>query len=147
MLNNGQSFILRSLLDYLNDNYTFEGSYKLKFDELSTSKDSICLTTSGDSTPVEKVSDVTGRYLSGTIRIAIVYRMMKASTGSQDLDAISIIDSLFSFIRSSYKLLMSDKFYITNVSQISGGKLDTAYATGVKDFRGIFELSYERQVF
>ena len=80
------------------------------------------------------------------MRLSIVFRMMKSSSGMQDLDAISVVDSLYSYIKNVYKSVNSDIFYIDKVSQISGAKLDTVYQSGVKDFRGIFELSYERKV-
>lgn len=146
MLNSGQTLVINSLIDYINSNYKFPGKYKLLFDELFTNKDSICITTVTDSTPNEKLADVTGGYVVGTIRLSIVFRMMKSSSGIQDLDAISIVDSLYSYIKSVYKSVNSDIFYIDKVSQISGAKLDTVYPGGVKDFRGIFELSYERKV-
>lgn len=146
MLNDGQTLVIRSLIDYINKNYKFNDKFKVTFDSLQTNRDSVCLTTTVDSTPVEKPADVTGDYLSGTLRLAIIYRLMQVPNESKDLEAINAVDDLYRFIKSKYKEIKGETFFIDKVSQISGAKLDTVYAGGIKDYRGILELNYERQV-
>lgn len=146
MLNDGQSVVTRNIIAFMNENFEFNGKYRLDFDKLSTSKDSMCLTTTKDSAPVEKPADVTGGYVSGTLRLGIVLRVMKVQSGMQDLDYIKICDALYQFLKSNYRSIKNDEFYIDKVSQISGAKLDAVYQGGVKDFRGIFEVTYERKV-
>lgn len=144
MLNKGQARVLQTLIDYINDNYKPENKRKLLFDELSTSKDSICLATSTDSAPTEKLADVTGNYYAGTLTVNIVLRIMKNAKGIDDLTAISECDDLYSFILSNYKNITADDFYIDKITQLSGAKLDSVYSGGVKDYKGIFTISYER---
>ena len=144
MLNKGQSMVVNALIDYINDNYQFEGKYRLAFDELQTSKNSICLTTSSETAPYEKIADVTGTAYTGTVTLAIVYRVMKTEKGIQDLEHIGVVDSLYDFIKANYKSVKSEDFFIDKITQNSGGKLDATYSGGIKDFRGIFTLNYER---
>lgn len=145
MLSDGQAKVIKALVDYVNKNYKFKGKYKLAFDELSTSRDSICVTTTGDSIPYER-PDVTGTYMSGTVDLAIVLRRMKTSSSETDLDCISEVDDLYKYIKSIYKEINSNTFFVDWVSLVSGAKLDVAYAGGIKDYRGIFTLTYERKV-
>lgn len=145
MLSDGQAKVIKALVDYVNKHYKFKGKYKLAFDELSTSRDSICVTTTGDSIPYEK-PDVTGTYVSGTVDLAIVLRRMKTSSSETDLDCISEVDDLYKYIKSIYKEINSNTFFVDWVSLVSGAKLDVAYAGGIKDYRGIFTLTYERKV-
>lgn len=146
MLSSNQSKIITDLIDYINKSYNARDIPNIVFDELSVKKDSICISTYQDSSPVEKVSDVIGSYVTGTLTLNIVYRVMSITSGNSDLDFIAIVDDIYNFIMSNYKLLQGDNYYIDKVSQISGAKLDTVYSGGVKDFRGIFEISYERKV-
>lgn len=145
MLSEGQAKVIKALVDYVNQHYRFEGKYKLAFDELSTSRDSICITTTGDSVPYEK-PDVTGTYMHGTVDLAIVLRRMKTNSSDSDLECISEVDNLYKYIKSIYKEIDSNTFFIDWVALISGAKLDVAYAGGIKDYRGIFTLTYERKV-
>lgn len=145
MLSDGQAKVIKALVDYVNKHYKFKGRYRLTFDELSTSRDSICVTTTGDSIPYEK-PDVTGTYVSGTVDLAIVLRRMKTSSSETDLDCISEVDDLYKYIKSIYKEINSNTFFVDWVSLVSGAKLDVAYAGGIKDYRGIFTLTYERKV-
>lgn len=140
-----QADIIKSVIDYLNTEYP-KSIPKISFDELSTSKDSICITTSEDSKPIEKVADVTGKWLSGVVNISIVYRAMLVTNGLNDLSYIKVIDDIYNFVKSNYKSIKNNDFYIDSVSQVSGGLLDVIYQGGVKDFKGIVKLSYERRL-
>lgn len=146
MLNSGQVNIIKAVSAYINDNYKKTKIPHVYFDELNVKHDSICITTSKDSKPTEKVSDVTGKYYHGVLNLDIVYRVMSTISGDDDLDIIEIVDDIYNFIKSNYKLIVTNNCYIDSISQISGAVLDTVYSGGVKDFRCTFSIDYERKV-
>lgn len=146
MLNNGQTEVIKGLIDFINANYQFKGKYKLEFDKLQSTKDSICLTTIEQSNPIERVADVTGTALAGSVTLSIRYRVMHIEKSDDELSAIEVVDDLYNFIRSHYREVKNEKFFIDGITQVSGGVLNTVYSGGVKDFNGSFILQYERQV-
>ena len=146
-LNDGQVNVINDIVNLVNIFIKSNKNIpKCVFDELSTTKDSLCLTTTSDSNAIEKMADVTGLFLTGTLRLKIMYRVMSLTTGNDDLKYIGILDSIYQYIQSCYKTTQFNNFYIEKVTQISGAKLEAVYPGGVKDFSGIFEIQYERRV-
>lgn len=147
-LNSGQINIIDVVSTHINE-YIKEKYGKsiprCLFDELSVNKDSICITTVGDGNPVEKIADVTGKWLSGVLRLRLTYRIMSSSIGNDDVKFIGVVDDLYNNVRLNYRSIRGDNFYVDKVSQVSGAKLDAVYSGGVKDFCGIFEINYERR--
>lgn len=145
-LNNGQTDVIRGIISFLNDNATLLELPVVKFDELSTSKDSMCLTTTKDILPQEKVADVTGTAFRGTLYLSLTYRVMSSKVGMKDLDYAKVLDNAYEYLRQNYKSIEDEFFFIDNISQKSGGVLETVYSGGVKDFNSVFIVTYERSV-
>lgn len=145
MLSKGQADVIKSIVDYINTNYKNATIPKVLFDELSTSKDSICITTAEDTTPSEKMADVCGGWLRGVVDISLTYRKMLLDKGNKDLEVIKQLDDIYDFIRKNYKSIETDDCFIEQVTQKSGAKLDAVYQGGVKDFKGIISIVYERR--
>lgn len=145
-LNNGQTDVIRGIISFLNDNATLLELPVVKFDELSTSKDSMCLTTTKDMLPQEKVADVTGTALRGTLYLSLTYRVMSSKVGMKDLDYAKVLDNAYEYLRQNYKSIEDEFFFIDNITQKSGGVLETVYSGGVKDFNSVFIVTYERSV-
>ena len=145
-LNNGQTDVISGIVDFLNQNSELLNLPVVKFDELSTSKDSMCLTTTKDMQPQEKVADVTGTAFRGTIYLSLTYRVMSSKVGMKDLDYAKVLDNAFEYLRQNYKSIEGEFFFIDNLTQKSGGVLETVYSGGVKDFNCTFIVAYERSV-
>lgn len=141
------SSIVKDLISYLRDNYTFPTGVKLDFNMLNTSKSCMCLALNNDNTITEKVSDVTGLYVTGTIVFDVVYRTMALTNGTSDLDATEVIDNLIDFIKLNYKQNVGvNGFFVEKITCNSSGVLSRVYQGGVRDYKGIFTLTYERMV-
>lgn len=145
-LNKGQVNVIRGILSFLNTNKSELGIPSIKFDELSTSKDSMCLATTEGSTPVESIADVTGTAFRGKIELNLIYRVMLSRDGSKDLDYIGVVDSILDYLKKNYKSIEDSFFFIDNLTEKSRCTLETVYSGGVKDFKCVFIVNYERSV-
>jgi hypothetical protein len=143
-LNKGQVSVIRGILSFLNTHRNELGIPSIKFDELSTSKDSMCLATTEGSTPVETVADVTGTAFRGKVELNLIYRVMLSRDGTKDLDYIGVVDSILDYLKKNYKSIEDEFFFIDNLTEKSRCTLETVYSGGVKDFKGIFVVNYER---
>lgn len=138
--------ILEFIISYINNNYTIRSGTKLKlsFDELKPDKDSIMFSLD-DNTVVEK-KDLTGLFVDGELSIQCYYRIMANDNGFADLDSIKIVDDLVSFIKSNYKSIKTDDFYVSGVVTKASTKLSAVYANGAKDFISKFSINYGRRL-
>lgn len=143
-LNRGQVNVIRGILSFLNANKSELNIPNIKFDELSTSKDSMCLATTEGSTPIETIADVTGTAFRGKLELNLIYRVMLSRDGSKDLDYIGVVDNVLDYLKKNYKSIEDNFFFIDNLTEKSRCTLETVYSGGVKDFKGIFVVSYER---
>lgn len=143
-LNKGQVNVIRGILSFLNTHKDELGIPNIKFDELSTSKDSMCLATTEGSTPVEAIADVTGTAYKGKIELNLIYRVMLSRDGSKDLDYIGVVDSILDYLKRNYKSIEDEFFFIDNLTEKSRCTLETVYSGGVKDFKCVFVVNYER---
>ena len=145
-LNKGQINVIRGILSFLNTNKAELGIPNIKFDELSTSKDSMCLATTEGSTPVETIADVTGTAYKGKLELNLIYRVMLSRDGSKDLDYIGVVDNILDYLKRNYKSIEDNFFFIDNLTEKSRCTLETVYSGGVKDFKCVFVVNYERSV-
>lgn len=148
-LNNGQSKVINMVLSYINE-YVRENEDdvvfpRVLFDELSTTKDSMCLSTVDDSKAREVIADVTGMFISGVIQLKLTYRIMSSTKGNDDLKYIGVVDYIYRMLLSKSREIEATGMYVEKISQISGAKLEAVYSGGVKDFSGSFEIKYERR--
>lgn len=141
------SEIIEFIISYINSNYTIRSGTKLKlsFDELKPDKDSIMFSLADDNTVVEK-KDLTGLFVDGELSIQCYYRIMANDNGFADLDSIKIVDDLVSFIKSNYKSIKTDDFYVSGVVVKASTKLSAVYANGAKDFISKFYINYGRRL-
>ena len=141
------SEIIEFIISYINSNYTIRSGTKLKlsFDELKSDKDSIMFSLADDNTVVEK-KDLTGLFVDGELSIQCYYRIMANDNGFADLDSIKIVDDLVSFIKSNYKSIKTDDFYVSGVVTKASTKLSAVYANGAKDFISKFSIKYGRRL-
>lgn len=141
------SEIIEFIISYINSNYTIRSGTKLKlsFDELKSDKDSIMFSLADDNTVVEK-KDLTGLFVDGELSIQCYYRIMANDNGFADLDSIKVVDDLVSFIKSNYKSIKTDDFYISGVVTKASTKLSAAYSNGAKDFISKFSINYGRRL-
>lgn len=141
------SDIIAFIIDYVNANYNIRAGDKLKlaFDEMKADKDSIIFTPSDEASVGEK-KDITGLFVDGEIPLNCYYRIMNNDNGYADLDAIKVVNDLVTFIKSNYKLMKTDDFYVSGVDIKSTAKLSTAYQNGVKDFISNFSIKYGRRL-
>lgn len=141
------SEIIEFIISYINSNYTIRSDKKLKltFDELKLDKDSIMFSLADDNTVVEK-KDLTGLFVDGEVSIQCYYRIMANDNGFADLDSIKIVDDLVSFIKSNYKSIKTDEFYVSGVVVNASTKLSAAYSNGAKDFISKFSINYGRRL-
>ena len=149
MLNNGQSKVIEDIIAYINDNIKTDTKtfYPLfTFNELSTTKDSCCLTTSENKKPEEKNADVTGLFKAGVVTLDVIYRVLEVEDGIDDLIYINKLDGFIDWLRSKQKELKSSTYFVDNVVLISNGSLDKIYSGGIKDFKATFQINYEREV-
>ena len=146
MVSNDKSQIIKDLIDYINNNFTTTDIPRVKFDELSTTKDSICFTNSEDETSTEYPSDPTGEWVHGVVTINITYRTICISEGNKDLSYLAVLDKIINYIKSIYKNIGDDTYFIDKVTIVSSSKLSTIYSGGVKDYSGVIKLDYEREV-
>ena len=141
------SEIIEFIISYINSNYTIRSGTKLKlsFDELKTDKDSIMFSLADDNTVVEK-KDLTGLFVDGELSIQCYYRIMANDNGFADLDSIKIVDDLVSFIKSNYKSIKTDDFYVSGVVTKASTKLSAVYSNCAKDFISKFSINYGRRL-
>ena len=141
------SEIIEFIISYINSNYTIRSGTKLKlsFDELKSDKDSIMFSLADDNTVVEK-KDLTGLFVDGELSIQCYYRIMANDNGFADLDSIKVVDDLVSFIKSNYKSIKTDDFYVSGVVTKASTKLSAVYANGAKDFISKFSIKYGRRL-
>lgn len=141
------SEIIKFIISYINSNYTISPNSKLKltFNELKPDKDSIMFSLADDNTVVEK-KDITGMFVDGEISLQCYYRIMANDNGFADLDSIKIVDDLVSFIKSNYKSIKTDEFYVSGVVVKASTKLSAAYSNGAKDFISKFSINYGRRL-
>lgn len=143
----GPSSLIKDLISYLRENYTFPTDVKLDFNMLNTGKTCMCLALNEDNKVIEKVADVTGTAMSGTIILDVVYRTMALTNGLSDLDMTEVIDSLIDFIKLNYRENVGvTGFFVESIKCDSRGVLSKVYQGGVRDYKGIFTLKYERMV-
>lgn len=141
------SEIIEFIISYINSNYTIRSGTKLKlsFDELKPDKDGIMFSLADDNTIVEK-KDLTGLFVDGELSIQCYYRIMANDNGFADLDSIKIVDDLVTFIKSNYKSIKTDEFYVSGVVVNASTKLLAVYANGAKDFISKFSINYGRRL-
>lgn len=141
------SEIVDFIISFVNSNYTIrsDGKLKLTFDELKSDKDSIMIGFSDDNTGVEKI-DLTGLFVDGELVFQCYYRIMANDNGYADLDALKIVDDLVAFIKSNYKSIKTDDFYVSGVDIKAVAKLSAAYQNGAKDFVSKFSIKYGRRL-
>lgn len=141
------SEIIEFIISYINNNYTIRSDKKLKltFDDLKPDKDSIMFSLADGNTVVEK-KDITGIFVDGEISLQCYYRIMANDNGFADLDSIKIVDDLVSFIKSNYKSIKTDEFYVSGVVVNASTKLSAAYSNGAKDFISKFSINYGRRL-
>lgn len=141
------SEIIEFIISYINSNYTIKSGTKLKlsFDELKPDKDSIMFSLADDNTVVEN-KDLTGLFVDGELSIQCYYRIMSNDNGFADLDSIKVVDDLVSFIKSNYKSIKTDDFYVSGVVTKAPTKLSAVYANGAKDFISKFSINYGRRL-
>lgn len=141
------SEIIEFIISYINSNYTIRSGTKLKlsFNELKPDKDSIMFSLADDNTVVEK-KDLTGLFVDGELSIQCYYRIMANDNGFADLDSIKVVDDLVSFIKSNYKSIKTDEFYVSGVVIKASTKLSAVYANGAKDFISKFSINYGRRL-
>lgn len=144
-VNRGQADVIQNIVNLLNSNQNILSLPNVKFDELSTTKDSACIAVT--ETPAkEQIADVTGTALRGTITLSLIYRVMSNSIGKKDLDYMASLDKAFEFLRQRYMTIESPNFFIDNISEKTGGNLDHVYSGGIKDFSCKFIVSYQRSI-
>lgn len=141
------SEIIEFIISYINSNYTIRAGTKLKlsFDELKPDKDSIMFSLADDNTVVEK-KDLTGLFVDGELSIQCYYRIMANDNGFADLDSIKVVDDLVTFIKSNYKSIKTDDFYVSGVVVKASTKLSAVYTNGAKDFISKFSINYGRRL-
>ncbi len=145
-LNSGQTKVLQGIKDLMNNNATSLKIPTVMFDELSTQRDSICITTAPESQLFERVADVTGTAFRGEIHVSLTYRVMLDKSGNNDLKYIDLLEGVYQFLYNSYDTIGDETFFIGDIRQERGALLDTVYQSGVKDFNLLFVVYYERSV-
>ncbi len=134
--------VLQLLVDILNDSQ----SLKCKFDELHKERESLCLSTIGESKSTEVDADVTGTYVNGTLIAMIRYRVPASSISARgDLEAIGFVDNLYEKMKLACMGIDIEGFYFTNIVLMDGCKLVNVYDGGIRDFELKFSASYERK--
>lgn len=144
MANKYQSLIVEKIRDYLNANKTVLGIPKIAIDELSTQRDSISMGIESGEGSIERIADCTGTAYAGVLRISFVYRVMQSVSGNDDLTYITLLDNLYNFLRMNYKSVSIDNAFIDSISQNQGAVLSQVYQGGVKDYKTMVNVTYER---
>lgn len=144
MANKYQSLIVEKIRDYLNANKTVLGIPKIAIDELSTQRDSISMGIESGEGSIERIADCTGTAYAGVLRISFVYRVMQSVSGNDDLTYITLLDNLYNFLRINYKSVSINNAFIDSVSQNQGAVLSQVYQGGVKDYKTMVNVTYER---
>lgn len=144
MANKYQSLIVEKIRDYLNANKTVLGIPKIAIDELSTQRDSISMGIESGEGSIERIADCTGTAYAGVLRISFVYRVMQSVSGNDDLTYITLLDNLYNFLRMNYKSVSINNAFIDSVSQNQGAVLSQVYQGGVKDYKTMVNVTYER---
>lgn len=144
MANKYQSLIVEKIRDYLNSNKTVLGIPKIAIDELSTQRDSISMGIESGEGSIERIADCTGTAYAGVLRISFVYRVMQSVSGNDDLTYITLLDNLYNFLRLNYKSVSINNAFIDSVSQNQGAVLSQVYQGGVKDYKTMVNVTYER---
>lgn len=144
MANKYQSLIVEKIRDYLNANKTVLGIPKIAIDELSTQRDSISMGIESGEGSIERIADCTGTAYAGVLRISFVYRVMQSVNGNDDLTYITLLDNLYNFLRMNYKSISINNAFIDSVSQNQGAVLSQVYQGGVKDYKTMVNVTYER---
>lgn len=144
MANKYQSLIVEKIRDYLNANKTVLGIPKIAIDELSTQRDSISMGIESGEGSIERIADCTGTAYAGVLRISFVYRVMQSVSGNDDLTYITLLDNLYNFLRMNYKSISINNAFIDSVSQNQGAVLSQVYQGGVKDYKTMVNVTYER---
>lgn len=144
MANKYQSLIVEKIRDYLNSNKTVLGIPKIAIDELSTQRDSISMGIESGEGSIERIADCTGTAYAGVLRISFVYRVMQSVSGNDDLTYITLLDNLYNFLRMNYKSVSINNAFIDSVSQNQGAVLSQVYQGGVKDYKTMINVTYER---
>lgn len=144
MANKYQSLILEKIRDYLNANKTALEIPKITIDELSTQKDSLSMGIENGAGSTEQIADCTGTAIAGTIQVSFVYRVMQTMSGNEDMTYTTLLDNIFNFLRTNYKSISINNAFIDSVSQNQGAVLSQVYQGGVKDYKTIIIVTYER---
>ena len=144
MANKYQSLIVEKIRDYLNANKTVLGIPKIAIDELSTQRDSISMGIESGEGSIERIADCTGTAYAGVLRISFVYRVMQSVSGNDDLTYTTLLDNLYNFLRMHYKSVSINNAFIDSVSQNQGAVLSQVYQGGVKDYKTMVNVTYER---
>lgn len=147
MYENTPSNVLKHVIKDFNTKYEKVLKMKMKFDELSVRDSSLCLTTSVDSDINEKLCDVTGNYMGVSMNLTLIYRVCSTRTNSSEhLNYISTLDDIYEKLKSVFTGIKLDNAYVDSVSLLHGAKLDMTYDGGIKDFKLMFSVYYERRI-
>lgn len=141
-----QSMVLNAVKDALNSVRETLELPLVRVDELNTQGDSASVGIEEGSGSIERLSDCTGTAMHGVLRISLVYRVMQSVVGSDDLKYATILDNAYQYLRQNYKSIDLTNAFIDSVSQPSGAVLSAIYQGGVKDFKTIIVVEYERRV-
>lgn len=137
--------LIRDLISFIKLSYVLPSSLKLKFNELDPKINSICLAHNVDTPTVETKKDVCGYSIHGEMTLYIFYRVVGITHGIDDLDAVKVIDDLMEHIKSKYKSTLNE-IWVVKMSTTSNGVLSQVYSGNIRDYKGIFQVSYERMV-
>lgn len=141
-----QSLVLKGIRDALNSARVSLEIPKVSIDELSTQKDSISVGIETGSGSQERVADCTGTAYSGTLRVSLVYRAMQSVSGMDDIEYATLLDNCYQYLRTNYKSISGSTWFIDGITQPEGAVLSQVYQGGVKDFKTIILVEYERSV-
>lgn len=141
-----QSVVLKGIRDALNSVKATLEIPKVSVDELSTQKDSISVGIETGEGSKERIADCTGTAYSGTLRVSLVYRAMQSVSGMDDLNYMTLLDNCYQYLRANYKSISGTGWFLDGITQPEGAVLSQVYQGGVKDFKTIILVEYERSV-
>lgn len=139
-----QSLVLKGIRDALNSARGSLEIPKVAVDELSTQKDSISVGIETGEGSKERIADCTGTAFSGSLRVSLVYRAMQSVSGMDDLTYTTLLDNCYQYLRVNYKSISGTNWFIDGITQPEGAVLSQVYQGGVKDFKTIILVEYER---
>lgn len=138
---NTKKLLLEKLLEFFNS----VSSVLVNLDDLSTTKDSICIC---ETETVQEVPDLTSpNYVSGNGTLSIIYRGITIDDGIDDMNYTSYLDSLTSSLIKSYKTIQGNGYSVDAVKILQSSKIDAVYPDGTKDFKTLVQIDYQRKLF